>query len=326
MNNNENKKLPYISYLFKALSMIIVLISVTFSWFVFTKETTIDGSITGQATSVITVTLSDEEKNYWDSKLELTAEGGFASTTEYSGNGEKLYIPIIRRNQIQGFYLPSHFLSSAEDEEHNEDLSDKELTDEEIYELYEPSYVEIVAYVKTDGPISLYLGQDSEVVPVNTSKNLDYIAGAVRVAILVDGFEPFIWAPNSTYHHRGNGSVATTGEPESQYSYVYSDSDKQFLTTEDIVVIENPEKLKYGTSEDKRFVWGDLNSFSDYQNMVEPIFTTDASLNQDIEIKMTIRIWVEGTDREAVKELIGGKFLAKFQFLAVENKGVISNE
>ena len=40
---------------------------------------------------------------------------------------------------------------------------------------------------------------------------------------------------------------------------------------------------------------------------------------------MTIRIWVEGTDREAVKELIGGKFLAKFQFLAVENKGVISN-
>ena len=98
MNNNENKKLPYMSYLFKALSMIIVLISVTFSWFVFTKETTIDGSITGQATDAISVSISDESQNSWNNKLQITTESGLVPTTEFSGNGEKFYIPIVEKN------------------------------------------------------------------------------------------------------------------------------------------------------------------------------------------------------------------------------------
>ena len=35
---------------------------------------------------------------------------------------------------------------------------------------------------------------------------------------------------------------------------------------------------------------------------------------------MVIRVWVEGTDREAVKELIGGKIKMNLVFHAVDNE------
>lgn len=308
-NNNcsNSNKIPYISYLIKALSMIIVLISVTFSWFVFTKDTRLDGNITGQATTAIFVSISDEEEGTWNNKLEINVESGLVPTTEYSGNGKKLYMPIVEKKQIKGYYLPSKFLNS-DDEESDES------------EVPETSYIDMVSYIKTDGPIALYLSPKSSVTPSDETKSENYIAGAVRVAILVDDYDPYIWAPNSTYEYIGNRQINVEGNPETQYTYAYKDGNEQFLTINDIVTIDNSDQASYGYNKEHRFLWGKLNEFNDYIHDVDPIFKTSTTVNEEVIVKMIVRIWIEGTDREAVQEFIGGKFKINLFFLAIDNK------
>jgi hypothetical protein len=110
------------------------------------------------------------------------------------------------------------------------------------------------------------------------------------------------------------------GEAESSFTYVYSDTNDKYITPDNIITIENPEKSYNGVASNKRFVWGTLSEIEDYLTAVSPIFTTSKDLNQEIEVKMVIRIWIEGTDREAVKDLIGGKIKLDLKFIAKENK------
>ena len=86
-----------------------------------------------------------------------------------------------------------------------------------------------------------------------------------------------------------------------------------------MVTIENPDLLASGVSEDKRFVCGDLANISNYVTSVDPIFKTDQNLTKETIVKIVIRIWVEGTDREAVKSVIGGKFNFNLTFTVTDN-------
>ena len=298
--NIKKKKSPYVAYLFKALTMVLLLISVTFCWFIFAKDSSV-GSIDVNVTEVITVQISNSEKNVWNDKLQINSTGKMVSVTEFSGDGNKLYSPITSQFQVIGFQLNKDTLN------YNQEI--------------EKDYIEIVSYIKTDGPISLYLGPDSQILPVKDSALKDNIVGAIRVAVLVEDCDPFIWAPNATYEFDPEtGKVNKEGTPESAYYYAYKNTDDEFLTPEDIVKIDNTNLLPYGVSENKRFVWGDLTKIEDYIQNVDPIFRTAKQLTQSIEIKVVVRVWIEGTDREAVRQLIGGKFKMNLTFLAKDNK------
>ncbi len=294
---NKKQKITYLNNVIKVISLFIILISVSFAWFIFTHDVGV-GKIETTTNEVLTVVISDEAKNDWDSKLEINADVGKVPVTEFSGNGDKLYSPIIKKNQITSYYLTDGY---------------------DEYES-EKDYIEIVSYIKTNGPIRLFLDPNSSVLPVNVNNKKDLIAGAVRVAILVESYNPFIWAPNTSYQYNSDGTMTTQGEAESSFSYVYSDTDDRYITPENIVQIENPEKLLHGVDQSKRFVWGDLSEIEEYFTSVSPIFATSKDLNQEIEVKMIIRVWIEGTDREAVKDLIGGKFKIDLKFIAKENK------
>ena len=296
--NSKKEKIPYKGYLYKAVAMILLLISVTFAWFIFAKEVNI-GEIGSNVVKAGTVSITGANKENWGNKLEIEKTGEGIFTTEFSGNGENLYIPIIQKKEITGYYLPSD-------------------NDEALNSM---GYIEITAYVQSNMPISFYLSPESSITPYDPKNTKDYIAGAVRVAILTDENDPFIWAPNTTYQLNGDGTVTVMGEPESEYKYVYSSENEQFLGTEQFFKIENPDKLASGVSPDKRFVWGDLSKIEDYTNSVAPIFNTGEVVNGEIEIKIVVRIWVEGTDREAVQSMIGGRFNINLKFLATEYRG-----
>ena len=308
--NKKDGKNPYKYNMLKLLSVSILLVSVTFCWFIFTKNTSID-SISLEVTGVVNVTITNHLKEDWDNKVEIDESTSKNTITEYSGNGKRLYMPIISKKEVIGYFLDDKSLSNNSEE---------------------TGYIEIVTYVKTDGPISLYLSPDSSITPYNKNKLEDNIAGAVRVAVLAEGMDPFIWVPNTTYQYdEQTGKVNKNGTPEKEYLYVYSEDhnnvvkeeltyEQKKLSTSFVETIKNDNLAAFGVSENKRFVWGNLNEFDDYTNSVDPIIVTDNELYEEKEFEMVIRIWIEGTDREAVKTLIGGKFNINLTFIAVDNK------
>ena len=171
----------------KVLSMVVVLISVTFSWFVFAKDAWVNPFDVG-VVGVTDVTIADTVEGEWSDSLEIESTPSNGTLTEFSGNGDKLYIPVVENHEITKYYKPD-------------------------YSQRPKDYIETVSYIKTNGPINLYLSEESYVLPVNEKNPKDYIAGAVRVAILIDNYKPLIWAPNPTFEYK-DGTVKTNGDVE----------------------------------------------------------------------------------------------------------------
>lgn len=275
----------------KVLSMVVVLISVTFSWFVFAKDAWVnpfDVSVVG----VVNVTISGDGKDNWGNKVVISDENTKASLTEFSGNGEKLYIPVVDKingkSIISKFYLP--------------DYSDRV-----------KDYIEFDTYIKANDAVKLFLDKESSILPLDENNPKDSIAGAIRVAFLVENQTPIIWAPNATYEYK-NGIVNKNGTPESMYSYVYSESEDRFISKDSMVYIENPELKEAGVGDNKNFIWGDISKIEDYINVANPILKIGYLTQEEYIEKITIRVWVEGTDREAQASLIGGKIKLSLKF------------
>ena len=281
----------------KILSMLVVLVSVTFSWFVFAKDSWVNPFEVG-VVGVVNVEVSNEgnEDSDWSNKVVYNPDEELGSFTEFSGNGERLYVPIVERQTITGFYLPD-------------------------YSEREKDFIEIDTYFKTNGAIKLFLDSASSISPYDENNPKDYIAGAVRVAFLVEDHLPIIWAPNPNYEFK-DGEIIKDGNVESSYQYVYEETGKEFIDTSEENFVTIPTNGKSaGVSEDKRFMWGNPKDIENYYESVNPIFKTSKPREgEEVIVKVTIRVWVEGYDREANKELIGGKIRMNLKFTA-ENNG-----
>ena len=205
-------------------------------------------------------------------------------------------------------------------------------------------FIEVPVSLRSDRPMKIYLGANSTVTPIcEQGKSLyssnpdgdawdkvenasnfstssvrfsrNYIAGAVRVAILQNmGTEEnaslqrmALWVPNPDYQLITSPSYdfAANGTAESSYTYyTYAAQD--------------------GTAQKTLNTWdaGDVKS----------VFTTgNADTPDESDYVMTmvknetdgmyyaslvVRIWIEGTDREARLALAGGEFDVNLQFVA----------
>jgi hypothetical protein len=83
---------------------------------------------------------------------------------------------------------------------------------------------------------------------------------------------------------------------------------------ENIDNIENSnlEVAGFG-GDDNRFLFGDLHQIDNYYDSVPPIFETVAT-EEEVIVPITIRLFVEGTDREAVSSLVGGRINLNLKF------------
>lgn len=290
-----NKK-TNVSFIVKLVAIVFSLVTVTFSWFVFSKDGWIN-PFDINVTKVVNVTISDDGE-HWTSDLVINEDSNnYATFTEFSGNGEKLYIPVINNKQITKYYKPDY--SSRENKE----------------------FIDFDFEVKTDGPIKFFLDPSSSIAP-SSDEYKDNIAGAVRVAFLVNNRVPVIWAPNSTYQYVDTETFNKNGTVEESYSFVYKDGNDEFVEKDSIVTINtNSSESGYSSLSSNGcvdFMWGDLNKISNYTGTVEPIFKTSSSVNGELIVPITIRVWVEGTDREAVAPLVGGKVKMNLKFMTTE--------
>ena len=277
---------------FKTLSMLVVLVSVTFSWMTFATDGSV-GDIKTNVVDAVDIAISDLSGEYWGSSLEIVSKKTYGSITEFSGNGDKLYIPTVSGKTITGYYLPD-------------------------YSEREKNFVEIDVKIRSATGMRLFVSPESFVAPLSDKVAKDSIAGAVRVAFLIENFKPYIWAPNTTYEFK-NGRVNKNGTPESSYSFVYSDSKDTFIGTNNIVTIDNSNKSESGFNTEHNFLWGDPKRIENYPYSVGPIFTVNDTNGAEVVVEMKIRIWIEGTDREAVADLVGGRITSNIRFFATGN-------
>ena len=191
-------------------------------------------------------------------------------------------------------------------------------------------YVRLDLKIRASKGLSVYLHSDSYVRGVNMEKtdanvkvdentevsfSRDAIAGAARVGFFdEDGNAKFVWVPNEKYQlltDESTGKVtgfAEIGTPELDYLYLNVDENNNNR------VEENSE---YGKWDANKISAGSNALASDENvNSAKPIVSFDDAGEQ----KVSLYIWVEGSDREANTVLSGGSLEYLLKFVGIDPK------
>ena len=300
-----NKKRIILSSI-SVILLIALIGSGTWAWFLINNEVSIEygNSIFCEAGDSLEISLVENgSATRWSSAIDYST-GNF-TTVDISGNGLNLYRPTeIDENQ-----QPVDFTPAVSSLENNTNYD----------------YIEMEVAFRSISAMNVYLSEESFITPVNTedtTSNIygdfsrDYIAGAMRVAVIDDSGLKMIWAPNSEYQliQNGNGTYSfKSGEKgdsvrESDY-YFYGED-------------ENGELVRQEVSAEayarKQFVVDSTDATKGYAGKSAAIVSLTPENEGDYAQKtVKIRIWFEGTDREAHQALAGGNVSVKLKFVGI---------
>jgi len=315
----KNKKAKYFIGL-SLLGVVLSSVSITSAWFIVNSKVTVQPS---QNVQIVTkgndLLVANYGTNTWGAILDRSASD-VLSTTDISGNGEHLYFPK-KLNRSDNKPIMDSFM----------EVTSTGQFDSTYYVDYKISF-------KTSFKMDVYLEEQSTISPMekidgniatmarkssNGSFSADGIAGAVRVAFLELNSDNTttlknVWVPNDKYQlyydDASNARFILNGERESSYKYVEYDEALGYqiktYTADDIAA----GKITIGGE-------GQLAKLDDATgevtiNNAAPLLSFRDSTTETIK-SMVIRIWIEGTDREADKALAGGRFNYNFQFVGV---------
>lgn len=316
----QKRKMVY-AYALTTLLLFLVA-SATFAWFFINKEVEVDykSEIICEAGTSLEISMLESRNEASGEELwsqysgYVKYEATSAKIEDISGNGKELYSPTsIITNPNTGKLEPEGMVEAVK-------------TDKDGY----GQYLEVEIKLRSTSAMNVYLSGNSSVIPTNTSDtdrnafgdfSRHYISGAVRVAILeVDekGNEELkmIWAPNPNIELQydkktGKYKLEKNGVIE-EYSYY-----KKNPTTDKI------EKYYVTADEyvEKSFVLGTTSTTESMVNNSPILTTLSPSLGDDlIEQKLIIRVWFEGTDREADQALGGGQVIMNLKFIGMSEK------
>lgn len=201
-------------------------------------------------------------------------------------------------------------------------------------------YLEFPVLFKSSGNVGVFLKDTSTVEPTvgttsdiligNHASNMsssgsfsrDLIAGSVRVAFIENdnisgtyvpkSYASMIWAPNSNYEvscdsYTCSASINSTNSQE----YVYLDgSDVAGISTKHVSNLRADLHASY----EERNAGGDP-----YITLINAQYNDVTELDEGIT-KVTVRVWVEGTDRDTINALAGGEFNLKLDFVGIQKQ------
>lgn len=306
----------------------------TFSWFIFDKSASVQGE--GNMSIMAGSGLEIYYDGSWNSQHQISTS--MMTYPDITGDGVDFYCPIVLDTYDETLEDPSTFTYVND-------------TDEK-----DKYYITVDLKFRTSNAVKVYLSNESEVIGPNINTPVqelpdgnkalsgnhsrDGIAGAVRVAFVenVNSTEPSakIWIPNDTYE---------LIETQSGTSFsTISDNREVFTSVTTVLNEEKSVKISYPYGYQKKsgdkmksFYWSDLdycngkvvvgNNLASVADENTPAMVNDATPildftdNEDGRVQeksVSIRIWVEGTDREADKALLGGMLQYKFKFISFE--------
>lgn len=316
-----NKKRMKLIMITSIYLLILLTITSTFAWFFVNKELEIDygSEIVCEAGTSLEISMledvneetNEETWSKYSSYIKYT--GVVPKLEDITGDGKTLYRPTsLVTNQETGELTP-------------EGLDTAKVINSDGY----GDYIEIHFKLRTTSVMNVYLSGDSVIAPITTSDtdrnafgnfSKDFIAGALRVAVLEkleDGTEelrmicapqPFVQlkydSEKSIYSLDPNGTI------ETYYYYKYDETVGQIV--------------KYEVTQDdfasKLFVLGSTRTTEAMVNNSPILTVLEPPLEEIVEKRMVVRLWFEGTDREASQALSGGQIKMNLKFMGMTQK------
>ena len=296
-NSKKYVKLSIILY----IAILSVALVGTLAWFVFEQtaeiKTSENGKITaGEYLEIAMDDGNDETPDKWLSKIEL------AYPAQY---------PDISVTPDGTAWYPVE-LNDDDTVKVGEDGACIDVTDEKGY------FVKLNLKVRASKSLNVYLHNDSKVeglkldkIDANNSFSKDAIAGAARVGFFGEDGIITVWVPNEKYELASDASsVKYDGNAEESYRYL-NVSDAGNVSSSETEIAWDSEKLLVGKD----------NLASDTMtNASAPLLSFDEAG----EKKLTVYVWVEGTDREANTVLSGGSIKFNLKLVGVLPKALAS--
>jgi len=301
--NKMRKKIVFTSIV---VILLVAIVGGTLAWFYLNEEVTVGygSSIFCEAGDSLEISLVENgAPSRWSSLIDYSA--GQFTTVDISGDGYHLYRPT----EIDEHQQPVGFTPAV-----------SSLADMNAYD-----YIEMEVAFRSLSKMNVYLSEESFIEPVDpkdSGTNIygnfsrDYIAGAMRVAVIEGTEVKMLWAPNSQYQliQNANGSydfkngANGNSTPETSYHYFGEDENGELVekevTTDDYAskkfVVDSTGANKYTSGKSPAII--SLNP------------ATVGAYDQKV---VKIRIWFEGTDREAHQALAGGNVNVKLKFVGI---------
>lgn len=274
------------------MSMIFIIISVSFSWFNNNKYAQVS-NIQIEVVEANNLLVRAEDAEEWAKTVTMDFPENFKMRA-VCGDGKNFYHPILRQTADSNDFSPIGYEETVGTLEHNG--------------VYEFSFSCMV-----ENSLTVYMDKDSSLTPANNSKLSaygDFSAGHVCAAMRIAVFQyidnefvlRFIWIPNSTTEldsKTASSLKAENGEVEESYVFITGDNGN------DSIVIETkgrPNGSK--TIDGVTYIWGDL------QENIE-MGITEANVQQTFKLV----IWIDGLDRECHNALMDGLVSVNFKIL-----------
>ncbi len=311
---SNSKKMIKLSVILYGVLLCVVLVA-TLAWFVFDKTAGIQSENDMTITAGYNLEISTNGES-WGQKIEHNVTSNLIDIT---GDGVNFYSPSVLDANDGAFLGDSSSFVYVNERDDKKNF-----------------FVDVKLHFRTTGSTSVYLQNSSWVKGADISVTdamggtvpNDAIAGAVRVAFYditgkEEGYQPVagdlkcIWIPTDKYQITENAEGALSfneiGTPEASYGYLAKDGnemDEIAWTDADYT----SGKVIVGTAQ--------LATNSTTANGTYPMINHAPSLldfsgNGLEEKTMLIRIWIEGTDREAHTYLNGGEIQYNFEFITI---------
>ncbi len=264
--------------------IVVSIFIVSYAWFVkTTKNETKDLTIKTKASRLLYISLDDGQT--WSTELSLNLSDNFKFNNEVTGDGVNFYKAATKRDDG----IPITFKSAVSGSD----------------------YLEFDLLFKSNAALGVFLDSDSFIIPScgETQVDLigdtvvrksaygnfsrDLIAGALRVSFTENDYvneqyvselsSSLVWAPNKNYELLYNNGYYTFDIDST------NGQDYKYINPTNGVNYELVDNLKDNLNTD--FV----NDFANGDPMITKI---DENFNDGIRA-VTVRIWIEGNDREA---------------------------
>ena len=313
----KNKKLKL--FLIYMLLPMLMLITTSFAWFYINQQVEVNYEPEIECEAGHSLEISLDGGKTWSGSATLSSPT--PKMLDITGDGITLYKPlsVVWENNK---YVPEGF----------------ELAKKIDQVTGEGDFIEIEVMLRTNSKMDVYLSGDSYVNPILEgsgtygiygpfSKN--NIAGAVRVAITekdTTGKETrkMLWDPNPYYNLTRKTDGTYTFNKEQKTSNVDANNYQYYIKSNNDYVIK---KLGLKDIVDKTITLGNVGGKDEVMAGDGPILTSFVpTSDQEMLYKtLVIRVWFEGTDREADQALSGGVIKMYFKFNGV-NKSKVASE
>ena len=254
-------------------------------------------------------------------QLEISMDDGSTWGSSIKVPVPNQYLPDITGDGVT-FYYPTTL--NPDDTPIMDDASTlKDVSDNPNGEYY----IELKVKFRTAAETKVYLSNKSSITPkageqieaetddLTETVSRDILAGAVRVCFFEEGNESgrVIWIPNDRFQltdtENGHGFI-NGGAREDNYGYLLPGTDNKIVNQLWDASHFRTGKVMVGTT---------ALAQSSTINGGAPLLSFEGG-SEMLEKTLVIRVWLEGTDREAVTDLVGGQFSYNFEFISINKE------